>query len=340
MALALLAVLGLLLGAGRAAAQERLLQRSLPSGETAGEPQALAPGQTAVLQQTPLRIQGATSLRIVSPDPELRVVLRFRTEAGAPAGDTGAALTLTVLVDAQLIPREYLYRAESQVIEDGALRPSRRFRLDQDLVTALEGAPGRVTRIVVQDDAAAELRLSLRESELVLEAVTPAFGGEPSGGTRPYYHGLPLRFMDAPLLGAGYTDNGYGELWIADTFGARGSVFVESNETQTLVQGLVRQPLVRWAGVGLWIEGGGAYHNLDAPTATVAQQEVVAWALGTSLHWRRGDWGAAVQLSLIKDEAFLLLEGGWQVFEHVGALLTWQSFAGYSGFGLGAGVRF
>ncbi|HEX9844467.1 MAG TPA: hypothetical protein VGC20_17035 [bacterium] len=325
---------------GSVAAQERLVRRSLPSGEAAAEPRALAPGQTVLLERTPLRVEGAAALRIVSPDPEIRVVLRFRTEAGAPADGAGAALTLTVLVDAQLIPREYLYRAESQVIEDGALRPSRRFRLDQDLVTELEGAPGRVTRIVVQDDAAAELRLSLRESELVLEAVTPAFGGEPSGGTRPYYYGRTLLFMDAQLLGAGYTDNGYGELWIAETFGARASVFLATNETQSLVQGLVRQPFMRWARLAIWIEGGGAYHHLDAPGATVAQQGVATWALGTSLHWRQGPWGAAAQFSLIDDEAFLLLQGGWQVFQRVGLVLTWQTFAGFSGFGLGAGVSF
>ena len=339
--LALLVAIPVLgLGAGSAAGQARLLYRSLNSGEAAGEPQALAAGGTVVLGQTPLRVEGATSLRLVSPDPELRVVLRFRTEGGARPAAAGGALTLIVLIDTQQIPREYLYRSDSQVIEDGALRPSRRLRLDQDVLTALEGAPGSVTRIIVQDDAAAELRLSLRESELVLEVLTPAFGGEPSGGTRPYYYGQTLHFTDAQVLGTGYTDNGYGELWIADTFGARGSVFVATNQTQSLVQGLVRQPLLRWASLAIWIEGGGAYHNLDAPTATRAQQGVAAWALGTSLHWRRGAWGAAAQVSLIKDEAVLLLQGGWQVFQHVGALLTWQSFAGFSGFGLGAGVNF
>ncbi len=333
--LALLLAAALSLRPLPASAQARLVYRSLDAQGASAEPQPLQPGGTVELGATPYEVSGVTSLRIASPDASVRVALRFRPDVARPG-----TLVLTVIVDARHAPHEYLYRADAQVLEGGRLLPQRRFKLDEDLVTALDGEPGQVQRIAIQDDDAAELRLTQRAGELVLEVLTPDFGGAPSGGARPYYYGQRLHWQDYRVLGAGWLDNGYGELWLFDTFGTRLSGFLATNQTQVLAQGLVRQPLTRWERISLWLEGGAAYHNLDAPNASAQRQQVVTWVLGGSLHWRRQNWGALLHLALVKDQPYMLLQGGWQAFEHVGAVLVWQSFEGFSGFGLGASANF
>jgi hypothetical protein len=286
-----------------------------------------------------LDIGAATSLRVESPDAAVRVVLRFRP---GRAPDT---LDLTVLVDSRTERRAFEYREDSAVVRDGRLQPRRRYTVDSGVETelAVQTAAGErmtVARVIVQDDGAAALSVTRQGPTLLLTVTPPAFGGEPVGEPPPYFLRARLTLLDYDVLGSGYTDNGYGEAWLFGQFGLRGTAVLSGGDTQVLAQLVLRAPVGRGEHTALWMEGGAALHQLLLENTDEQEDATVTTALGVTYLWRNGDWGAEGHVAFIGDEPFLLTLGGWQWLDWLALVLHWQSFNGYSGFGLGAAVDF
>ena len=95
-----------------------------------------------------------------------------------------------------------------------------------------------------------------------------------------------------------------------------------------------------WRGrsLALWLEGGAAAWRLVS-AAGVATRAVRPTG-GLTLHWREGDWGAALHYGNAIDVSVLSAFAAWQGWRRLGLLAGWHSFEGRSGFGLGASLRF
>ena len=296
--------------------------------------QALREGGPTVLRDERWRVAGVDTLRVESGDPEVTVVFRL-----APAGAETAALRLRVIVLPNDGALRYRYRQTGTVLQAEGTGPQRRFRVgDQGLRTALAGATGQVAEIVVQDDGDAELQVRRDGTTLVLDVIPPTLGGSPSG-TRPYFLGAPLKFTEYGLLASGYTDNLLGELWLGGRVLGRANLLFSDAESVTLLRGLATAQAWRSQAWALWAEGGAALLRVER--AGVTTQTVRATG-GVALHWRHGPWGAAVQagvLGLAENTALALL-GGWQAWDWLGVVLSWQQLEGRSGFGLGAALSF
>lgn len=317
-----------------AVAQTRVLYRSQPAPPAIDTAAPLAEGASVRLAGQVLDISSATALRVESPDPAVRVVLRFRP------GSAPDALDLTILVDSRTARRTFQYREDSAVLRDGRIQPRRGYTVDAGVETALATATATVGRVIVQDDGGAELRITRQGPQLLLTVLPPAFGGEPVGDPPPYFLRAPLTMLDYDVLGSGYTDNGYGEAWLFDQLGLRATAVLSGGDTQVLTQVVLRAPVVRWEHTALWMEGGVAVHQLLLENADEQEDATVTTALGATYLWRSGDWGAAGHVAFIGDEPFLLTLGGWQWLDWLALVLHWQSFDGYSGFGLGAALDF
>ncbi|HEX9843434.1 MAG TPA: hypothetical protein VGC20_11825 [bacterium] len=332
---------------GPARGQELRVSRN-QFAEQAQRPEARLSGAEAVtVRDERWTVQGAATLRVVSPDPQAAAVLRLRAlEPGAPgaaasgAADPGAPLRLTVIVIAEEGARRYEYKGEGELLRDGARVPQRLFRVgERGLESGLAGAAGRVSELVIQDDGDAELRLRQQGDVLELQVLPLSYGGTPSGEGRPRVLSRPLRFADARLLATGYTDNALGELWLGDLLAAKVNGFFPERGGALLARGLVTAQAWRGDTLSLWAEGGVGYYRLeDAATGLVS--DAVRAAGGVTLHWRYAGWGAAAHVGLVGDTSVLTLFAGWQAWRHVALLLGWQSFESRSGFGLGAGIGF
>lgn len=325
---------------------ERIVSRNAFVGQPERPEATLAAGAPVTVGAERWRVAGVEALRVVSPDPQLSVVFRYaplaEPGAGPPApGSAPGPLRLTVIVIAREGARRHEYKLDGQRIVDGALLPQRAFRVAEGgQQTALDGTPGSVREIVIQDDADVELRLRRDGTVLELQAVPPAAGGVPSGPERPYFEGRPLRFADVLLLAAGYKENALGELWLGDALIGRLNAFFPSGGDDAVVgRAMVTAQLWRGHRISVWLEGGAGYTALTDPTDGSVTDEVrVAW--GATLHWRLGDWGAAANAGLVGDRTVLSALGSWQALSWLGAIVEWQSFEGHSGYGLGFSVDF
>jgi len=312
-------------GAALGAAPDRMeVSRNIFHAVAERPERTLGPGAPVDVREERWVVRGAARLRIASPEPRTEVVTRFRPD---PAGD--GALELTVILVSAPRTRDFYYLEQSRLMREGRLEETTAYRLGDGVETALVGAPGTVRRIVIQDDAAAELRLSQAGDLLTLEAVPPAFGGRPTGGARPYYAGKPLRPADGRWRAAGYTDNAYGEVRIGEDFALAGNVFFP-DATLWLGRALIRRQATRWEHLAVWLEGGAAAYQ-EVPQTGEADAVTLTWVFGTAVVYRTGDWGAALRLATVNGPAVVEALGAWQLWPRLGLLLLWQSFEGYSG---------
>ncbi|MCH7478533.1 MAG: hypothetical protein IIA14_10575, partial [SAR324 cluster bacterium] len=67
---------------------------------------------------------------------------------------------------------------------------------------------------------------------------------------------------------------------------------------------------------------------------------IPTWALGFTAHFRSDNWGAAAHVATVNGPLLVTVLGSWQFSSSWGALLSWQSFQGLSGFGVGASLAF
>ena len=303
-----------------------------PAPPESPEPAPLPAGDATEWREQAWRVSGVTRFRIESPAEEPIAALRFY-----PVAPGSEELELRVMLFAQPERREHLPAGQSQVLRGGEIVPAPVFRLQEGIATELSGEPGRVVRIVVQDDRLAELRLRQEEQLLVLEAVTPKYGGQPTGTAEPWYAGEELTFLDYDLLAGGYTDNGIGSVLFLDVFALRFNGFVRGSSALILARAVARTQLWRNETQALWLEGGGAAYEDTRPGDDVDNDgeedaTTLTWTFGATYDVRWGDWGAAAHLSTVNGPLVMELYGGWQFFETIGAFLAWHSFEGGSGF--------
>jgi hypothetical protein len=333
--LAGLAIWAALASWGRpAAAQPIVLERIVerPSGQATAKPQPLQPG--ADWYDQPFQVEGVSRLRIVSPEENVAAALQFY-----PDPDQPGALRLRVVLFTNPHPLEYRLLGESEVIAEGRRQRAREHRPLRGIVTELQGAAGRVTRIIVQDDHGAALRWSQSGETLVLEAIPPEAGGRPVGAARPWYEDRLLTFIDYDLLGGGYLDNALGEWIVLDSLSARFNGFFSTSGTLLLGRLVLRTQAWRSERAALWAEGGGAFwQELDANNA--AADEDLTWVAGATAVYRLNAWGAAVHLATVNGPLVMEIYAGWQATRWLGLFLAWHSFRGQSGFAGGAGIDF
>lgn len=329
--LALLALVGIF--PGTAAAVEVVISRNAFTGQADRPTQPLPPGQPTELRSEIRRVTGVTHLRVVPAEPSLPVVFRFRN--GAPG-----ALILTVIVVTRPGYDSYYYRERSEELRNGVFVRRQDYWQGEFAETELEGKPGRVAEIHVQDDLAAEIRLTVEGENLVLRAVPPEQGGNLTGGRLPPFLGKPLRFLDYNLLAAGYTDNVHAEVVFLRDFALAVNYVTDGTTTATVVRGVARQQAARWERISIWLEGGAGYYTLDPVDESDTTADALTWQFGVSTDYRFGDWGAAGAVSTTNGANLILLMGGWQFSKSYAALLEWQSFQGLSAFGLGMTMGF
>ena len=306
-----------------------------PSPPELPAPVPLPVGEETEWREEVWRVSGVTRFRIESPAEEPIAALRFY-----PVAPGSEELELRVMLFAQPERREHLPAGQSQVLRRGKIVPAPVFRPRDGIWTELSGEPGRVVRIVVQDDHLAELRLRQEGQLLVLEAVTPEYGGRPTGTAEPWYAGEELTFLDYGLLAGGYTDNGIGSLLLFDFFALRFNGFVRGSSALILARAVARTQMWRGENQALWLEGGGAAYEDTRPGDDVDNDgeedaTTLTWTFGATYDMRWGDWGAAAHLSTIDGPLVMELYGGWQVFDTLGAFLAWHSFEGSSAFAAG-----
>ena len=281
------------------------------------------------------RMEGVARLRIESEEPEIVVVLRFRPRPGA-VGE----LLLTVILQADPGLFGFLYETHSQVIAGGEILAFPETRVGEGIETDLEGVTGAVTEIRVQDDGAAELRL-LREGDLLRIVVVPVeAGGEPARGAHPFLTAVPLTFLEYTVLGAAWEDNGLGDLFLFEHFGFSFNALSDAGTSATLARAVVRVQMKRWERFSLWVEGGAGFFQLDPEDPSQEAAGIPTWAFGLTAHFRSGNWGAAGHVATVNGPLLVTVLGGWQFSPSWGALLSWQSFQGLSGFGVGASLAF
>ena len=328
---------------GRAAAQAGaadggggiIVHRTVFEGEPDRPVRDLPPGTEVEMRDEIWRLSGALSLRVESIDPETVVVTQL-----LPRDASAGTLLLTLIVVSRERLFDFHYRGKSQVLEGGAMVEHRRFRVREGIATDLAGAPGEVVEIRIQDDATAELRLVLSEGQLVLRTIPEEEGGTPSGNVLPIYFGRQLRFLDYDLLGAGGTDNGYGEIVLLEDFALMVNFLTSDGESALLARAVVRQQVLRWRRVSITIEGGAAFFGLDPDDPSVENEGEPTIVGGATLHMRFGNWGWAAHVSSVNGPVLAMVLAGWQFGESWGGFLEWQSFEGLSGFGLGLSLLY
>jgi len=332
----------------------------------------LDPGASLTLADRRVLTAPAQRLKLVSPDPGIAVVLRFRPTGpvlASPASD-GATWTLTVVVVARPRPHDYYYLTDGQRIVDGKLAPQTAYRLGKGLETGLavtrEPAPGAeaatdsVAEIVVQDEGDAELRLSRDGETLELNIVPPAFGGTPSGRSVLAPRSEPLRFLDYQLLAGGYLkaafdndylgwivpngtpDHGFAEAWLWDVVGVRAAAFSFEHETFSVERLVVTQQAGRGEHWSIWLEGGAsAFQHALAPVGgPTSERSGVGWTAGLTGHVRFGDWGASAHWADTDGPSYTQVLAGWQATRPVGIALSWISYRTASPTSLALSLRF
>jgi hypothetical protein len=328
---------------------------------------ALGPGAELTLTAQRVLTAPAQRLTLVSPDPAVTAVLRFRRMGGdlATRGATApesppAAWSLTVVLIARPRSLDYSYLADGQRVVDGRIEPQRTFRIDKGLETGLAPAGGVVGEIVIQDEGDAELRLKRDGDSLQLSVVPPAFGGEPSGTKRPWYAGEPLRFLDYQVLFGGYAaalfkndytgflfpggtpDHGVAEVWLANRVGLRAAGFVFEHESIAVEQLVVTQQAARGEHWALWAEAGAAasQHSLAPAQGAASTRSVIGWTAGVTGHLRFNDLGAMVHWADTDGPSITQVMAGWQATRRVGLAVSWISYRTASATGLVLAVGF
>lgn len=295
----------------------------------------LTPGEAVEVREQFWRVRGASRLRVESSDPDALVVMRFRT-----ADERSGALVLTVTLVSRRGKYDFRYEGGSEKMEGGIIAPLKNFRVGDGIVTELAGAPGEVAEIRIQDDATAELRLLLEEGQLVLRAIPADEGGELSGRAYPIFRGQTLNFLDYTVLGAGGTDNGYGEVVLFEHFALKVNGFLDGDESAVAARLVVRQQVWRSRDFALWLEGGGGFFTQDPSDPNEEKEGEATVAFGATGIYRTGDWGVSVHAASFNGPTLAMVMAGWQFSESFSLLLEWQSLLGFSGFGAGLAISF
>jgi hypothetical protein len=323
-------------GAARSVvAQDRLVFRVVFQELDIRPSRELTPGGEVEVRDEFWRVQGATRLRVESSDPEAFLLMRF-----LPADKRSGGLVLDLHLLSRRLVRDFQYGQASETMVGGRIVPRPDFKIGQGVTTELSGRRGEVVEVRIQDDAVAELRLALRDDELVLRAIPAKAGGELSGRNFPVYWGEKLSFLDYTLLGAGWLDNGYGELLLFEHFALKINGFSEDNASAAAARLVVRQQLVRGRSLGLWVEGGAGFFTQDPADPSEENEGQATVAFGITGQFRRGDWGAALHAASINGPLLTMVLGGWQFSQSFSLLLEWQSLLGFSGYGVGLGIAF
>lgn len=300
---------------------------------------ALSGGGGVSLGAEQLEVSGAAHLRIASPSRAVSAALRFR-----PLPNEADGWVLTVVLTTQQHGRDFYYLGQGQRAEQGKLVEQGDYHADglQTELTA-EDEQGRlrsVREIVLQDDGQAELRLALEGDTLRLTALTPDQGGVTMPPRFPGGKGPPLRLLDYSLLGGGYTDNAFAELWLSGFLVLRANYFTTSSETLSVTRIAFAQQAWRWEHFSVWLEGGGAVSQRRNEKTKVTEDARVGLAAGATGHWRYDRFGASLHLGSAGTSLVTQLAAGWQFSQSWGALLSWQQVKDASGFGLGMSVNF
>ncbi len=317
-----------------------LVYRSIFPPGTLRPEAALASGAEFTVANQRVSTPPVARLRIVSPDPEVSLVLRFR-DAGA---DTSAlklpALKLTVVIITRPKPHDFEYLSNGEVLQGGRRMPQPEYHIRAGLETDLATTTAAVTELVIQDDGQAEVRLQAQGDSLVLNVVPPQWGGAPSGTTLPYYTGQPLLFLDYRLLAGGYVDNGLGELWVGRNLVGRFNGYFPSHGSLTLERVAATQQALRGDNWSLWLEGGAAAYQDTPASAGQAATSTITWELGATWHWRQGDWGAALHAATINGPTAYQALFGWQARHRLGLFLAQHGFQSQTASALGLTLDF
>jgi hypothetical protein len=331
-----------------AAAADLLLYRSVFPAQRTAAPERMTAGPDTILAGTPLLAPQPARLRIASPDPTLSAALRLAPDPADPA-----AWILTVVLVPAGGSRTYQYLTRGVRLVNGAPETQPGYRadgLETDLAGAeVGGTPRRVSRLVVQDDGGMEVRLRLEGETLLLTAIPPALGGEPAVDRYPGGQGPPLRFLDYHLLLGGFaadsfsiggTYNAFAEVYALGFLSARVNVLSTKTARLTLARLEVAQQAWRSERLSFWLDGGLRAFQEQDPRASAGAPTTASWTFGTALHWRSGDWGAALRLAAADGPAVAEVQGGWQTWRHVGFFAFWQSVGALSDLGLGVAAGF
>lgn len=301
--------------------------------QAAGAPATpLAAEPPTVLTDGRSAAAGVDALLVRSPDPEVAAVFRLE-----PADEGAAGLRLRVIVLTSDGAKRYQYKYDGTVLEAGGRAPQRIFRVgERGLLASLAGGGERVAQVLIQDDGDAELRLSREGTRLVLDVIPAAYGGDPSG-TRPYYLGQGLRFVDYGLLVSGYRKNVLGELWLAERLSGQANWLTSDEKEVLLLRASATGQAWRSHAWAVWAQGGVGYLRITEGGVTT---ETVHAAGGVTVHWRHGAWGAAAHAGRVGSTTVLSVLGGWQALDWLGVVASWQQLEGRSGYGLGAALDF
>ncbi|MDH5751719.1 MAG: hypothetical protein OEZ59_04810 [Deltaproteobacteria bacterium] len=343
--------------AGVAQAQELTIWRNLYNQEldpSTRQSSSLGPGAGETLEEQALKARGVKRLRVISSDPAMGLVMRFRpaprdglparispTAPAAAQSDPGPPrlrLILVLIPDAGIV--RYQYKHLGEALENGRLVRRSDYSVGEGQETELAGEPGVVNELEVQDDGDTEVRIRITGDVLEVEAIPPEHGGSPDGGRIPYYYGVDMRHADYHIMAGGYRNNGILDLLIAGHIAARLNYLLEPDVKETaLARLLATAQLWRTLRFSMWLDGGAAFYLVN-DQLLLTQETEISWSAGVSLHFRRGDWGGALRYAVNDEPAVAELLLGRRVWRQLSLFLYGQSFQEMVGYGLGLGVGF
>ncbi|MDH4225055.1 MAG: hypothetical protein OEW12_05370 [Deltaproteobacteria bacterium] len=297
-------------------------------------PRPLAAGGNQQVEDEVWVLRGVREFRVVSDDPQVAAALRFhrlkpRTVAGERAGIPEGGWGLTVILFSSDGRYDMRYKWNSQSITGGRLAERTHHRVTEDIRTEMTLDGAGVRTLVLQTDFQSELWLSLADGVLTLKVIPPSVGGRPRGEQLPYYFGKPLTFLDYDVLAGGYTGTGFMDLWFQDNLALGGAMVLSDGQTAALGRLVVRHQLTRWEYLSIWLEGGGGMYQL--PKGDLEK----SWVAGGAIHFRAGDWGAALTADYFNGPLWVQALAGWQGFQSFGLFLFYQTVGPLGGSGLG-----
>ena len=331
------------------------ISRNWFARETQRPEVTLTTGQPLSLGRERATTGGASHLKIVSPDPEVGVALRFRT-----LPEPGRPWELTVILVTRERPHDFFYLTQGELIANGELKPQTEFRVEHGIETELTTKDAPVRDVIVQDEGDAEIRIQRSDGTVTLNVVPGQYGGRAVAGSEPWYANEPLRFLDYNILAGGYskavlnndytgwilpsstTEHGFAEAWVANAVGVRVAAFSLTRESFAVGQLVYQLQAMRGEWWSVWLEAGAAAHErtLSPAHGQSTQTSDVGWTAGATGNVRFGRWGGQVHWADTDGPSVLQVLAGWQATRKLGLALSWISYRNAEPLGLAASWQF